>query len=109
MNINKLFKFKKSLAYGKVFHVIHRESCRWVMNVHYVEAGPLDDSPSYWQAAAPAWPGASHDSTFNAATRAAAVQGLLKRLARYKLDGPVLRASYGGSREYVRRHFGDTK
>lgn len=85
MNINKLFKFKQIAkpfhrAASDKFHVIHRESCRWVMNVHFVEAGPFDDTMSYWQAAAPAWPGASRDSTFVAATRAAAVRGLFKRL-----------------------------
>jgi hypothetical protein len=75
MNINKLFKFKQIAkpfhrAASDKFHVIHRESCRWVMNVHFVEAGPFDDTMSYWQAK-------RSDSTFNAATRAAAVRGLM--------------------------------
>jgi hypothetical protein len=78
MNINKLFKFKHIAkpfhrAASDKFHVIHRESCRWVMNVHFVEAGPLDDSPSYWQADRNDRLG----STFNASTRAAAVRGLM--------------------------------
>ena len=79
MNINKVFKFVKSRETSKKFYVIHRESCRWAMNVHYVEAGPFDDTchndPSCWKAA-------RNDSTFVAATRAAAVRGLVAFLCR---------------------------
>lgn len=82
MNINKLFKFKQIAkpfhrAASDKFHVIHRESCRWVMNVHFVEAGPFDDSPSYWQADRNDGGRGRPGFTFNAATRAAAVRGLM--------------------------------
>jgi hypothetical protein len=80
MNVNNLFKFKKSQTIRQFkrcpqFHVTHRDSGRWVMSVHYVEAGWLDDSYSYWQAG-------RNGRTFNAETRAAAVRGLVVLLCR---------------------------
>lgn len=74
MNINKLFKFKKSRSsqcdakYAtstERFDVIHRDSDHTVMDVQCIHSG-------YWQAH-------RNGRTYSANTRAAAVRGLVNR------------------------------